>query len=108
MADEIEISIGAKEKSSSAADAAPQAPDEQVTGEEEDVLDLVRQRLDLPDDVSDMTIASSLALIAGRSDDRGRWLAAFASPVGRRLAARGRDLDPALASLVALAQSRLS
>ncbi len=76
--------------------------------DEPDLLDLVRERLGIGVDVSDVTIASSLAAIATKGDQRSRWLAAFGSPLGKVLAARGADLNAALTSLVALAQTRLS
>lgn len=84
-----------------AADARPDAADL-------DILDLVRLRLDLDDDVSNVTIAASVAAIAAREDHRGRWLAAFGSPLGRTLAARGHDLKVALDNLIALSVSRAS
>lgn len=74
---------------------------------EVDLLDLVRERLDLADEISDMTIASSLAAIATHSEQRDRWLAAFNSPLGKRLAVRGGDSNEALAVLVSLAQTRI-
>lgn len=72
----------------------------------QDILGLVRERLELGSEVSDVTIAASIASIAARSDQRGRWLAAFGSPLGRWLAARGSDLNTSLTALVALAQAR--
>ena len=66
------------------------------------LLDRVRERLDLGADVSDVTIAASLAAIAANSDTRGRWLAAFGSPLGRWLASRGRDLNTTLNTLIAM------
>lgn len=68
----------------------------------DDIIDLVRQRLLVGADVSDVTIAATVAAIAARDDHRGRWLAAFGSPLGRYLAARGDDIGTALANLVAL------
>ncbi len=72
--------------------------------EEPDVIELVRQRLELSlEDVPDVTIAASLARIAVHSDLRGRWLAAFGSPLGKHLAARGTDLNTAINAVLALA-----
>jgi len=86
-------------------DALDRAEDESG---ELDVIRLVRQRLDLDDDVADVAIAASIAAIVSRDDQRGRWLAAFGSPLGRVLAARGQDLNVAVSNLVALAMSRAS
>lgn len=86
------------------ADVCLERDDDAAEGEL-DLLELVRERLGLDDDISDMTIASSLAAIAAQSEQPDRWLAAVASPLGKRLASRGADLDAALGSLVALAQT---
>ena len=67
------------------------------------LIDRVRERLDIGDEISDVTIAASLAAIAARQDNRGRWLAAFGSPLGRWLASRGVDLNTTLNIVLALA-----
>ena len=67
------------------------------------VVPLVRSRLRLDGDVSDATIVGALAAITARSDQRGRWMAAFNSDLGQALAAHGRDLNTALRVLIALA-----
>ncbi|MDX2155836.1 MAG: hypothetical protein SFW09_04920 [Hyphomicrobiaceae bacterium] len=76
--------------------------------EDIDLVEHVRERLDLDEQVSDVTIAASLAQIAARGDLRGRWLAAFGSPLGKHLARRGTDLDAGLNTLLALAPRQLS
>ncbi|MGE0769042.1 MAG: hypothetical protein AB7L90_21575 [Hyphomicrobiaceae bacterium] len=68
-----------------------------------DPVELVRQRLEIEDSVSDVSIAASLAQIAARKEPRERWLAAFGSPLGKYLARRGGDLTTALDVLLALA-----
>lgn len=68
-----------------------------------DLIEVVRYRLALDAAVSDVTIAASLAQIGSRTEARERWLAAFGSPLGRHLAARGSDLNPSLDVLLALA-----
>ncbi|MGE0700492.1 MAG: hypothetical protein AB7O57_15450 [Hyphomicrobiaceae bacterium] len=68
-----------------------------------DPIECVRLRLEIEDDVPDVTIAASLAQIAARGDVRGRWLAAFGSPLGKHMAVRGSDLNAALNVLLALA-----
>ncbi len=68
-----------------------------------DLIEMVRDRLVLDAAVSDVTIAASLAQIGTRSETRERWLAAFGSPLGRHLAARGSDLNLSLDVLLALA-----
>lgn len=68
-----------------------------------DAVELARVRLEIEDSVSDVTIAASLAQIAARPDQRERWLAAFASPIGKHLAGRGTDLSSAIEILLALA-----
>lgn len=77
-------------------------------GAEDDLLDLVRERLDLADEISDMTIASSLAAIAVHDQQQDRWLAAVGSPLGKRLTLRGGDSNAALILLVSLSQTRIS
>ncbi len=74
-----------------------------------DVIDLLRARLGIEDDeISDVTIASSLAAIAAKGDNRARWLAAFSSPLGKWLASRGTDLNTALNTVLLLAPRALS
>lgn len=73
-----------------------------------DLIDLVREQLGLDDDISDMTIASSLAAIAARADAADRLSVAATSPLGKRLASRGSDMGTALESLVSLAQTKLN
>ena len=68
-----------------------------------DVIELLRLRLDIDDAISDVTIASSLAAIAAKGDNRARWLAAFSSPLGKWLAMRGTDLNTALNTVLLLA-----
>lgn len=68
-----------------------------------DLIELVRDRLALGDDISDVTIASSLAAIGAKGDARSRWLVAFSSPLGRCLAMRGTDLNTALSIVLAIA-----
>lgn len=73
------------------------------TDDDLDLIEHLRERLDLDDKISDVTIAASLAQVACRGDHRGRWLAAFGSPLGKHLASRGSDLNTALNVLLALA-----
>ena len=73
-----------------------------------DVIELLRQRLGIEDEISDVTIASSLAAIAAKGDNRARWLAAFSSPLGKWLAMRGTDLNTALNTVLLLAPKPLS
>lgn len=72
-----------------------------VDPREYDAIGTVRARLELDDEISDLTIGASLAVIAGKGDPRARWLAAFTSPLGKRLAARGGDLNTALNVMMA-------
>ncbi len=76
--------------------------------EDLDVIELLRLRLDIDDEISDVTIASSLAAIAAKGDNRARWLAAFSSPLGKWLAGRGTDLNTALNTVLLLAPRALS
>jgi hypothetical protein len=71
--------------------------------EDDDLISLARERLELDGGVSDVAIAASLAQISSKGDPRARWLAAFGSPLGKHLAAQGRDLNTALNLLQALA-----
>jgi hypothetical protein len=82
--------------------------DDDGSDEDQDLLHLVRTRLGLGDDISDVTIAASLAAIAAKSEQRARWLVAFSSPLGKCLAARGGDLNTALDALLALAPKPVS
>lgn len=83
--------------------AETDADDDLDPSDEGDLVDLVRLRLGLGVEISDVTIAASLAAISARAEMRARWLAAFGSPLGRVLAARGVDLNTALNTLLALA-----
>lgn len=85
-----------------AADAALD-PDWRVTIDpsEYDAVGTVRDRLEIDDDITDLTIAASLAAIAAKGDPRARWLAAFTSPLGKWLAQRGTDLNSALNVMMA-------
>ncbi len=83
--------------------AAGLAGDEQAGDESLDTVELVRVRLEIEDNVPDVTIAASLAQIGARNAQRERWLAAFGSPLGKHLALRGGDLTAALDVLLALA-----
>lgn len=77
--------------------------------EDLDVIDLLRHCLGIEEDeISDVTIASSLAAIAAKGDMRARWLAAFSSPLGKWLAMRGTDLNTALNTVLLLAPKPMS
>jgi hypothetical protein len=67
-----------------------------------ELVPVVRQRLDIPDEFSDDSILSSLRRIANRSSDRERWRAAFDSNLARYLASCGRDLGLVLQELITL------
>lgn len=73
------------------------------TDDDLDLIEHVRERLGLDHTISDVTIAASLAQIGSRGDTRGRWLAAFGSPLGKHLAVRGSDLNTLLNALLGLA-----
>ena len=74
-----------------------------------DPVGALRQRLDLDEsDVSDVTIAASLAAIAAKGEGRDRWLAAFSSPLGKWLAMRGTDLNTALNVVLSFAPKAAS
>lgn len=73
------------------------------TDEDFDLIEHLRDRLEIGDEISDVTIAASLAQIGSRGDMRGRWLAAFGSPLGKHLAMRGSDLNTLLNVLLVLA-----
>ncbi len=68
-----------------------------------DLIELVRQRLNLDVAIPDVTIAASLMAVSAKSDRRERWLAAFSSPLGKCLAMQGVDLNTALNTVMALA-----
>ena len=75
---------------------------------EVDPVAALRQRLDIPDEIPDVTIAASLAAISAKGDARARWLAAFSSPLGRWLASRGTDLNTALNVVLGVAPKATS
>lgn len=83
--------------------AAELSSTDEATDPALDPVELVRSRLQIEDEVADVTIAASLAQIGARSDGRERWLAAFGSPLGKHLALRGSDLSAVLDVLLALA-----
>jgi hypothetical protein len=66
------------------------------------LVPLLRARL--PDDLelSDSALLASLAAIARTRSRADRWRAAFNSEIGRRLAARGTDLNTALNIILGL------
>ena len=77
--------------------------------EDLDVIELLRNRLGIDEDeISDVTIASSLAAIGAKGDMRARWLAAFSSPLGKWLAMRGTDLNTALNTVLLMAPKPMS
>lgn len=67
------------------------------------IVPLVRARLKLENAITDQMVVAALDAIARCSDQRGRWMTAFNSDLGRALATGGRDLNTALRVLVALA-----
>lgn len=69
----------------------------------DELIGQLRDKLEIGDELSDVSIAASLAAIAAKGDSRGRWLAAFGSPLGRWLAARGCDLNTSLNVVLGLA-----
>ncbi len=73
------------------------------TDDEFDPVGAVREQLGIDDEISDVTIAASLAVIAAKGEPRARWLAAFTSPLGRWLAMRGADLNTSLNVLMTFA-----
>lgn len=68
-----------------------------------DPVGALRQKLQIDEDISDVTIAATLAAIAARGTARERWIAAFTSPLGKALATRGADLNVALNTVLAFA-----
>ncbi|MBS0243442.1 MAG: hypothetical protein JSS20_14790 [Proteobacteria bacterium] len=72
-----------------------------------DLIELVREKLEIEATVPDVTIAASLAQIAAKPELRDRWLAAFGSPLGKHLAVRGSDLNTLLNVLLALAPRQI-
>lgn len=69
--------------------------------DENEPISAIRLRLQIDDEISDVTIAVSLSAIAAKGDPRARWLAAFTSPLGKWLAMRGADLNTALNVMMA-------
>ena len=67
-----------------------------------ELVPIVRERFALPDGFADDAILASLRVIAGHSQPRDRWRAAFASNLGAALAHAGCDLNTALNTLLAL------
>jgi hypothetical protein len=65
-----------------------------------DPIEHVRQHFEIEDALTDVTIAASLTQIAGHAEPRERWLAAFASPLGKHLALRGGELNARIDALL--------
>lgn len=60
------------------------------------LVPVIRARLPADLDLTDRALLESLAAIARPASRADRWRAAFNSEIGRRLAARGTDLNTAL------------
>lgn len=70
-----------------------------------ELVPVVRERFAVDCALPDDSILASLRAIAGRSQPRDRWQAAFNSNLGHWLALKGGDLGALLAALVALIPS---
>ncbi len=66
------------------------------------LVPIISEKYDLAPDLSAQEVLGALRGIAAYSDTRSRWLAAFASPLGRVIASRGVDLNTALTSIVGM------
>lgn len=73
-----------------------------------DPVGALRQRLEIEESISDVTLAASLAAIAAKGNPRDRWLAAFTSPLGKWLALRGGDLNTSLNVVLSFAPKAAS
>jgi hypothetical protein len=67
-----------------------------------ELVPIISEKYDLAPRMSAEEILAALRGIAAYSDTRSRWLAAFASPLGRVMAGRGVDLNTALTSIVSM------
>ena len=67
-----------------------------------ELVPIISEKYDLAPRMSAEDVLTALRGIAAYSDTRSRWLAAFASPLGRVMAGRGIDLNTALTSIVGL------
>jgi hypothetical protein len=105
---------GAQSSPDNGLGAVPQASDRaRLTGPLDilhlaELVPVVRQRFALPATLADDAILASLRAIAGHSDQRARWRAAFSSNLGAILALQGRDLNTTLTTLLALLPRPLS
>lgn len=67
-----------------------------------ELVGIVRRRLDIDDAFPDDAMLASLQAISARSAPRDRWRAAFDSNLGHWIALKGADLNSALNTLIAL------
>lgn len=67
----------------------------------------IRARLRLGPDLTDAMLMDSLLAIADRRTSADRWRTAFSSAIGRRLAARGTDLNTALNIIIDMVAAEL-
>ncbi|MEZ5852779.1 MAG: hypothetical protein R3D68_19270 [Hyphomicrobiaceae bacterium] len=94
---------GLAQPSSATEASEPAALDWFSDRDEVDSITLLRDRLAIPESISDVTIAASLAAISAKGGQRERWLAAFSSPLGKWLAMRGADLNTVLNVVISFA-----
>jgi hypothetical protein len=67
-----------------------------------ELVPIISEKYDLAPRMSAEEVLAALRSIAAYTDTRSRWLAAFASPLGRVIAGRGVDLNTALTSIVGM------
>ena len=67
-----------------------------------ELVPIISEKYDLSPRMSAEEVLAALRGIAGYTDTRSRWLAAFASPLGRVIAGKGVDLNTALTSIVGM------
>jgi hypothetical protein len=84
------------------------ADDHLADHDDNDPVSQLRERLEIPETIPDVTIAASLAAVSAKGEQRERWLAAFTSPLGKWLAMRGTDLNTALNVVISFAPKATS
>ena len=67
-----------------------------------ELVPIISDRYGLAARMNAEEVHAALKTIVAYSDTRSRWLAAFASPLGRVIAGRGCDLNTALTSIVGM------